>query len=58
MLVITRRKHERLLIGDDIEIVVVDIGRRSVRLGISAPKDVPLTRADVAEPKDPKDERE
>jgi hypothetical protein len=38
MLVTQRRKGEALLIGDDIEITIVHIGRSRVRVGIRAPK--------------------
>ena len=47
MLVITRRKDESLLIGDDIEIKIVKVGDGSVRLAISAPRDVTILRKEV-----------
>lgn len=40
MLVLQRKKGESLLLGDDIQISVVDIGTDTVRLAIEAPKDV------------------
>lgn len=49
MLVLSRHKEERILIGDDIEIVVVDIRGDKVRLGIRAPKDVPIFREEIYE---------
>lgn len=47
MLVISRTLHERIMIGDDIVIEVADIDRGRVRLGISAPKSVPIHREEV-----------
>jgi carbon storage regulator CsrA len=47
MLVFYRKKMERVLIGDDIEIVVVETHRGGVKLAISAPKHVTILRAEV-----------
>ena len=47
MLVITRKKDESLLIGDDIEIKIVKIEDGSVKLAISAPRDVTILRKEV-----------
>ncbi len=47
MLVIRRRAGESILIGDDIEIQVTDIGPSRVKLCISAPKEVPILRKEV-----------
>ena len=46
MLVLTRKIDERITIGDDIELVVVDIDARGgrVRLGIKAPEDIEIHR--------------
>ncbi|MHC4842986.1 MAG: carbon storage regulator CsrA [Planctomycetota bacterium] len=49
MLVLTRGKEESIMIGDDIEICIISIGRRQVRLGIKAPKHVPVHRKEVYE---------
>ncbi|SCJ98134.1 Carbon storage regulator homolog [uncultured Clostridium sp.] len=49
MLVITRKKDEAVLIGDDIEITVVKLEDGSVKLGISAPKDKTILRKEVYE---------
>lgn len=49
MLVITRRKDESLLIGDDIEIKIVKVEDGSVRLAISAPRDINILRKEVFE---------
>lgn len=47
MLVITRRRHERIMIGDGIEVQVLRVGRDGVRLGVVAPPDVPVHRHEI-----------
>ena len=47
MLVLSRRRDESIKIGDDIEIMVVDIRGDRVRLGIKAPGDVRVHRNEV-----------
>lgn len=47
MLVLSRKKNETIKIGDDIEIVIVEIRGDKVRLGIQAPKEVPVHRSEV-----------
>lgn len=49
MLVLTRRKDEKIMIGDDIEIMVVEIRGDKVRLGVSAPATVAVHRQEVYE---------
>ncbi len=49
MLVLSRQRDETIMIGDDIEITVVDIRGDKVRLGISAPPSVPVHRKEVYE---------
>lgn len=49
MIVISRRKNESIVIGDDIEIKVVDIREDMVRLGVETPADVPVHRKEVYE---------
>ncbi len=49
MLVLTRRRDESIMIGEDIEIILIDIRRDKVRLGITAPKSVPVHRKEVYE---------
>lgn len=49
MLVLSRKKNERIRIGDDIEITVVEIRGDKVRLGITAPRTVPVHREEVYE---------
>ncbi len=47
MLVLSRNKGEVIVIGDNIEIVVVDIKGDKVRLGIQAPKEVTVHRKEI-----------
>ena len=47
MLVLSRKKSETIIIGDDIVITVVEVRGDKVRLGIEAPKDVPVHRREV-----------
>lgn len=49
MLVLSRKRDESIIIGDDIVITVVDIRGDKVRLGIDAPQDVPVHRQEVYE---------
>ena len=48
MLVLTRRKDERIRIGADIHVQVVEIKGRQVRLGIEAPRNIPVDREEIA----------
>ena len=47
MLVLSRKKNESIVINDDISIVVVEIRGDKVRLGIEAPREVPVHRREV-----------
>lgn len=47
MLVITRKKGESILIGDNIEITISKIDDGSVKLGVSAPKDISILRKEI-----------
>ena len=49
MLVLSRRKDESIMIGDDVEIVIVDVRGDKVRLGITAPKSIPVHRREIYE---------
>ena len=49
MLVLSRQRDETIMIGDEIEITVVDIRGEKVRLGINAPAHVPVHRKEVYE---------
>jgi carbon storage regulator len=47
MLVLSRKLGEKIFIGDNICITVVDIDRGKIRLGIEAPRDVPIYRQEL-----------
>ncbi len=47
MLVLSRKKNESIIINDNITIVVVDIRGDKVRLGVEAPREVPVHRREV-----------
>jgi len=47
MLVLSRKKNESVVVNDNISIVVVEIRGDKVRLGIEAPKDVPVHRKEI-----------
>ncbi|WP_130805947.1 carbon storage regulator CsrA [Senegalia massiliensis] len=47
MLILTRKKNESIMIGDNIEIVVTDIQDGKVKLGIKAPKNVDIHRKEI-----------
>ena len=49
MLVLSRQRDETIMIGDDIEITIVDIRGDKVRLGINAPRSVQVHRKEVYE---------
>ena len=47
MLVLTRKSNQSIMIGDDIEISVLAIMGEKVRIGITAPREVPVFRTEV-----------
>jgi len=49
MLVLSRQRDETIVIGDDIEITIVDIRGEKVRLGINAPPHIPVHRKEIYE---------
>jgi len=51
MLVLSRKRGERILIGDNITVTVVDLRDDKVRLGVEAPREVPVNRPEVLQKK-------
>ena len=49
MLVLSRQKDESIIIGDDVEVTIVDVRGDKVRLGITAPKNISVHRREVYE---------
>jgi carbon storage regulator len=49
MLVLTRRQGEVITIGDAIEVTVLDIREDQIRIGIKAPKEIPVHRKEIYE---------
>ncbi len=47
MLVLSRQRDESIMIGDDVEIIIVDVRGDKVRLGITAPKTIPVHRREI-----------
>ena len=47
MLVLTRKSNQSIMIGDDIEVSVLAIMGEKVRIGIQAPRDIPVFRKEV-----------
>ena len=47
MLVLTRKTNQSIMIGDEIEVSVLAVSRDKIRLGITAPRDVPVFRKEV-----------
>ena len=47
MLVLSRQRDESIMIGDNVEIIIVDVRGDKVRLGITAPKDIPVHRREI-----------
>ncbi len=49
MLALTRKKGESIIINDNVEVVVISVNGDQVKLGIVAPKDIPVHRKEVFE---------
>ena len=49
MLVLTRKVNQSIIINEQIEVVVLEVRGEQVRLGIKAPKDVPVHRKEIFE---------
>ena len=47
MLVLTRKRNESIMIGDDIEVSVLGVAGEKVRIGVQAPRDIPVFRKEV-----------
>ncbi|MFC1762192.1 carbon storage regulator CsrA [Planctomycetota bacterium] len=47
MLVLSRKRDESIMIADNVEVTIVDIRGEKVRLGITAPKDIPVHRREI-----------
>lgn len=49
MLVLSRQKNESIMVGDDVEITIVDVRGDKVRLGITAPRKISVHRKEIYE---------
>ncbi|MHB8140211.1 MAG: carbon storage regulator CsrA [Vulcanimicrobiaceae bacterium] len=49
MLVLSRKINQSIMVGDDVRIVIVSVDRDQVKLGIEAPRDIPVHRSEVYE---------
>ena len=49
MLVLTRKPNQAIVIGDNVRVVIVSVDRDQVRLGIEAPREVSVHRAEIYE---------
>jgi carbon storage regulator len=47
VLVLTRKTNQSIMIGDDVEVSVLAVSRDKIRLGITAPRDIPVFRKEV-----------
>jgi carbon storage regulator len=47
MLVLTRKTNQSIMIGDEVEVSVLAVSRDKIRLGISAPREIPVFRKEV-----------
>jgi len=47
MLVLTRKSNQSIMIGDDIEVSVLSVMGEKVRIGIQAPKEIPVFRTEI-----------
>ena len=47
MLVLTRKTNQSIMIGDEVEVSVLAVSRDKIRLGITAPRDIPVFRKEI-----------
>lgn len=47
MLVLTRRQGESIILGDNIEVRILDVSRHQVKVGIQAPRSIPVYRKEI-----------
>jgi carbon storage regulator len=47
MLVLSRKLGEKIVIGENITLIIIEIGRGKARIGIEAPRDMPIWRKEV-----------
>lgn len=47
MLVLSRKVNQSIMVGDNVRIVVVSVDRDQVKLGIEAPRDIPVHRSEI-----------
>ena len=47
MLILTRRMNETLMVGDDVSVTVLAINGNQVRIGVKAPRDIPVHRKEI-----------
>lgn len=47
MLMLARREGESIMIGDEIRVVVVSVEGRTIKIGVEAPRDIPVHREEV-----------
>ena len=48
MLVFRRREGESFLVGDDVEVFILEIGRGEVKIGVEAPREIGIYRSEIA----------
>jgi carbon storage regulator len=47
MLVLTRKKNQEIMLGNDIKITILEIGEDAIKIGIDAPKNITILRAEL-----------
>ena len=47
MLVVSRRRNESIMIRDDIEVKIIDVRQNQVKIGITAPREIPVHRREA-----------